>query len=279
MHINCLGKLIDLNQPKVMGILNITPDSFYDGGFHLQEIKWMNQVEKMITEGAHFIDIGACSSKPGAQFVSEIEEIQRLTPVLKGVLKHFPQALISVDTFRSEVAKQAISSGAALINDISAGHLDHKMFETIAELKVPYIMMHLRGTSTTMMQLTDYEDVVKEVLLYFSERVSLARRCGIHDLIIDPGFGFAKNQEQNYEVFAKLELFHTLELPILVGISRKSMIYKPLQSTPSEALNGTTILNALALQKGAQLLRVHDVKEAIECIKIHQLIHKSYENI
>jgi dihydropteroate synthase len=262
-----------------MGILNITPDSFYDGGFHLQEIKWMNQVEKMITEGAHFIDIGACSSKPGAQFVSEIEEIQRLTPVLKGVLKHFPQALISVDTFRSEVAKQAISSGAALINDISAGHLDHKMFETIAELKVPYIMMHLRGTSTTMMQLTDYEDVVKEVLLYFSERVSLARRYGIHDLIIDPGFGFAKNQEQNYEVFAKLELFHTLELPILVGISRKSMIYKPLQSTPSEALNGTTILNALALQKGAQLLRVHDVKEAIECIKIYQLIHKSYENI
>jgi dihydropteroate synthase len=279
MHINCLGKLIDLNQPKVMGILNITPDSFYDGGFHLQEIKWMNQVEKMLTEGAHFIDIGACSSKPGAQFVSEIEEIQRLTPVLKGVLKNFPQALISVDTFRSEVAKQAISSGAALINDISAGHLDHKMFETIAELKVPYIMMHLRGTSTTMMQLTDYEDVVKEVLLYFSERVSLARRYGIHDLIIDPGFGFAKNQEQNYEVFAKLELFHTLELPILVGISRKSMIYKPLQSTPSEALNGTTILNALALQKGAQLLRVHDVKEAIECIKIHQLIHKSYENI
>jgi dihydropteroate synthase len=279
MHINCLGKLIDLNQPKVMGILNITPDSFYDGGFHLQEIKWMNQVEKMLTEGAHFIDIGACSSKPGAQFVSEIEEIQRLTPVLKGVLKHFPQALISVDTFRSEVAKQAISSGAALINDISAGHLDHKMFETIAELKVPYIMMHLRGTSTTMMQLTVYEDVVKEVLLYFSERVSLARRYGIHDLIIDPGFGFAKNQEQNYEVFAKLELFHTLELPILVGISRKSMIYKPLQSTPSEALNGTTILNALALQKGAQLLRVHDVKEAIECIKIYQLIHKSYENI
>lgn len=279
MHINCLGKLIDLNQPKVMGILNITPDSFYDGGFHLQETNWMNQVEKMLTEGAHFIDIGACSSKPGAQFVSETEEIQRLMPVLKGVLKHFPQTLISIDTFRSEVAKQAISSGAALINDISAGHLDHKMFETIAELKVPYIMMHLRGTSTNMMQLTDYEDVVKEVLLYFSERVSLARRYGIHDIIIDPGFGFAKNQEQNYEVFAKLELFHTLELPILVGISRKSMIYKPLQSTPQDALNGTTILNALALQKGAQLLRVHDVKEAIECIKIHQLIHKSYENI
>lgn len=279
MHINCLGKLIDLNQPKVMGILNITPDSFYDGGFHLQETKWMNQVEKMLTEGAHFIDIGACSSKPGAQFVSETEEIQRLMPVLKGVLKHFPQTLISIDTFRSEVAKQAISSGAALINDISAGHLDHKMFETIAELKVPYIMMHLRGTSTNMMQLTEYEDVVKEVLLYFSERVSLARRYGIHDLIIDPGFGFAKNQEQNYEVFAKLELFHTLELPILVGISRKSMIYKPLQSTPQDALNGTTVLNALALQKGAQLLRVHDVKEAIECVKIHQLIHKSYENI
>lgn len=279
MHINCLGKLIDLNQPKVMGILNITPDSFYDGGFHLQETNWMNQVEKMLAEGAHFIDIGACSSKPGAQFVSETEEIQRLMPVLKGVLKHFPQTLISIDTFRSEVAKQAISSGAALINDISAGHLDHKMFETIAELKVPYIMMHLRGTSTNMMQLTDYEDVVKEVLLYFSERVSLARRYGIHDIIIDPGFGFAKNQEQNYEVFAKLELFHTLELPILVGISRKSMIYKPLQSTPQDALNGTTILNALALQKGAQLLRVHDVKEAIECIKINQLIHKSYENI
>lgn len=279
MFINCLGKLVDLTQPKVMGILNITPDSFYDGGFHFQEKKWLLQVEKMLKEGADLLDIGACSSKPGTSFVSEIEEKQRLMPVLNGVLKHFPEAIISIDTFRAEVARAAILEGAAIINDISAGNLDENMMQTVAALQVPYIMMHMRGTSEKMMQMTDYEDVVKEMLIYFSEKVQTARRLGIHDLILDPGFGFAKNLQQNFEVFAKLELFHTLNLPLLVGISRKSMIYKALDTIPQDALNGTSVLNTLALQKGAKILRVHDVKEAVECVQLTQLIPDFYENI
>jgi dihydropteroate synthase len=279
MYINCQGKLLDLSRPKVMGILNITPDSFYDGGFHLQERKWLNHAEKMLKEGADLLDLGACSSKPGATFVSEKEELQRLMPVLEGILKHFPETILSVDTFRSEVAKASILQGASIINDISAGNLDENMMPTVADLQVPYIMMHMRGTSETMMQMTDYEDIVKEMLFYFSEKAQKARRLGIHDLILDPGFGFAKNLQQNYEVFAKLDLFHTLQLPVLVGISRKSMIYKALDSLPQDALNGTSILNTLALQKGAQILRVHDVKEAVECVQLTQLIPDFYENI
>ncbi|HQV34856.1 MAG TPA: dihydropteroate synthase [Flavobacterium sp.] len=272
MLINCQGKLIDLATPKVMGILNVTPNSFYDGGKYKNESEIVKQVETMLVDGADFIDIGAYSSKPNAEFVSEEEEIARLIPVLKLVLKEFPTTLLSVDTFRSEVAKAAVKSGASIINDISAGGLDDKMMETIGKLQVPYIMMHMKGTPQTMTQLTQYDDIVKEMLFYFSEKVALARSFGINDLIIDPGFGFAKTVEQNFEIMQKLELFKVLELPILAGVSRKSMIYKPLDLTPEKALNGTTALNMIALTKGASILRVHDVKEAVECVKLFSLM-------
>ncbi|HQX02857.1 MAG TPA: dihydropteroate synthase [Flavobacterium sp.] len=272
MLINCQGKLIDLATPKVMGILNVTPNSFYDGGKYKNESEIVKQVETMLVDGADFIDVGAYSSKPNAEFVSEEEEIARLIPVLKLVLKEFPTTLLSVDTFRSEVAKAAVKSGASIINDISAGSLDDKMMETIGKLQVPYIMMHMKGTPQTMTQLTQYDDIVKEMLFYFSEKVALARSFGINDLIIDPGFGFAKTVEQNFEIMQKLELFKVLELPILAGVSRKSMIYKPLDLTPEKALNGTTALNMIALTKGASILRVHDVKEAVECVKLFSLM-------
>ena len=268
MTINCLGKLIDLTSPKVIGILNVTPNSFYDGGKHSDENRVLSQVEKMLSEGATFIDIGAYSSKPSAEFVSEEEEIKRLIPTIQLVLKHFPETLISVDTFRSNVAKAAIENGACIINDISAGSIDNNMMQTVAKLQVPYIMMHMKGNPQTMQSLANYENITKEMLFYFSEKVALARRFGINDLIIDPGFGFAKTKEQNFEVMNNLELFQMLELPILVGVSRKSMIYKTLETSADFALNGTTVLNTIALQKGANILRVHDVKEAIETIKL-----------
>jgi dihydropteroate synthase len=268
MTINCQGKLIDLATPKVMGILNVTPNSFYDGGSFNDEKSIVLQVEKMLGEGATFIDIGAYSSKPNAEFVSESEEIHRLVPIVQFVLKHFPKTLLSIDTFRSKVAEIAVDNGACIINDISAGSLDQNMMQTVAKLQVPYIMMHMKGTPQTMQSLAHYEDIVKEMLFYFSEKVSRARSFGINDLIIDPGFGFAKTVEQNYEVLQKMELLKILELPVLVGVSRKSMIYKPLETTPEFALNGTTILNTIALQKGATILRVHDVKEAVECVKL-----------
>ena len=264
--INCKGNLIDLSQPKVMGILNLTPDSFYDGGKYRDKIEIVSQVEKMLNDGATFIDVGAYSSKPNAAFVSEEEELVRLLPIIELLIENFPDILISVDTFRSQVAQKAIQKGAVIVNDISAGMLDEKMIETVAKLDVPYIMMHMRGNPQMMQSLTNYEDIVKEMIYYFSERINVARSFGINDLIIDPGFGFAKTLEQNYEVLKNLELFSILELPLLAGISRKSMIYKTLESSPEEALNGTTILNTIALQKEAKILRVHDVKEAMECI-------------
>ena len=273
MTINCKGQLIELSTPKVMGILNVTPNSFFDGGKYKNENEILSQVEKMIIEGATFIDIGAYSSKPNAEFVSEEEEISRIVPVINLILKHFPETILSIDTFRSEVAKASIENGAAIINDISAGHLDDKMLEVIGKYNVPYIMMHMRGTPQTMQTLTVYDDIVKEMLFYFSERIAKARSFGINDLIIDPGFGFAKKLEQNYEVFQKLELFNLLELPLLVGISRKSMIYKTLDTSIEEALNGTTVLNTLALTKGAKILRVHDVKEAMECVTLFNKIN------
>jgi dihydropteroate synthase len=268
MTINCIGKLIDLSVPKVMGILNVTPNSFYDGGKYIDEKSILNQVTKMIIEGATFIDIGAYSSKPGAEFVSEEEEIRRLIPVIELVLKHFSETLISIDTFRSTIAKIGIETGACMINDISAGSLDEKMLEMVAKLQVPYCMMHMKGNPQTMQSLAQYSNITKEMLFYFSEKVALARSLGINDLIIDPGFGFAKTLEQNFEVMKHLDLFQMLELPLLVGVSRKSMIYKTLEINPDVSLNGTTVLNTIALQKGANILRVHDVKEAIECIKL-----------
>jgi len=272
MTINCKGNLIDLTTPKIMGILNITPNSFYDGGKFQEETIILNQVEKLLNEGATFIDIGAYSSKPNAEFVSEEEELQRILPVLQQIIKQFPEVILSIDTFRAEVAKQCILNGAAMINDISAGHLDEKMLPTIAELQVPYIMMHMKGNPQTMQSLANYDDIVKEMIYYFSERIFEARKLGINDLIVDPGFGFAKTLEQNYEVMQKLDIFKQLELPLLVGISRKSMIYKTLETSAQEALNGTTFLHAIAFEKGANILRVHDVKEAVEGVKLFGML-------
>ena len=268
MTINCKGLLIDLSKPKVMGILNVTPNSFFDGGKYKYADEIVAQVQKMLSEGATFIDIGAYSSKPNAEFVSVEEEIARIVPIVELLVQQFPNILISIDTFRSEVAEACILKGAALINDISAGKLDELMLGVVAKYNVPYIMMHMRGTPQTMTTLTQYEDVVKEVLLYFSERIAAARSLGIHDLIVDPGFGFAKTLEQNYEVLQKMELLQQLELPILAGVSRKSMIYKVLNTNASQSLNGTTTLNTISLVKGASILRVHDVKEAVECVTL-----------
>ena len=274
MTINCKGKLIDLSTPKVMGILNITHNSFYDGGKYMEESEVLAQVKKMISEGADFIDLGAYSSKPKAEFVSENTELKRIVPIVSLILKHYPKTLISIDTFRSEVARVCIENGAAIINDISAGSVDDTMMETVAKYNVPYVMMHKRGTPETMQTLTNYDNIVKELIHYFSEKVALARSFGINDLIIDPGFGFAKTLDQNYEVLQKLELFNVLELPLLVGVSRKSMIYNLFKCTPDEALNGTTIINTLALTKGAKILRVHDVKQAVECVTMYNKINE-----
>lgn len=268
MTINCKGKLIDLSTPKIMGILNVTPDSFYDGGVYKEESKIVNRVKIILEEGATFIDVGAYSSKPNADEVSVDEELNRILPIIDVLLKHFPDIVISVDTFRAEVAKQCIDKGAALVNDISAGLLDEKMLETVANLNVPYIMMHMRGTPKTMQQQTNYNDILKDILFYFSERITKARALGIKDIILDPGFGFAKTTEQNFELLNILEGFKITNLPFLAGLSRKSMIYKTLQTSPTEALNGTTALNMIALQKGAAILRVHDVKEAMECVTL-----------
>lgn len=270
MTINCKGQLIDLSTPKVMGILNVTPDSFYDGGKNDSEQIIIDKVQKMLNDGATFIDIGAYSSKPNAEFVSEEEELDRILPIVRLLVNVFPTIIISIDTFRSKVAKASIQSGASIINDISAGNLDKDMLQTVADLKVPYIMMHMKGDPKTMQSLTDYNDIIKEMLFYFSERINKARSLGISDIIVDPGFGFAKTTEQNFEVMNQLELFQMLELPLLSGISRKSMIYKTLGNTPQEALNGTTVLNTVSLIKGANILRVHDVKEAVEAVKLFE---------
>lgn len=268
MTINCNGQLIDLTIPKVMGILNVTPDSFYDGGNFQNQNKILHHVEKMLNDGATFIDIGAYSSRPDAEHISESEESQRLLPVIKLLVKTFPNILISVDTFRSNIARQSIDHGACIINDISAGSLDDAMMTTVADLKVPYIMMHMKGTPQMMKQLTQYEHLLKDILFYFSEKIAAARALGIVDMIIDPGFGFAKTTSQSFELLNHLELFQVLDLPILAGLSRKSMIYITLDATSKDALNGTSVLNTIALQKGASILRVHDVKEAVECVKL-----------
>lgn len=251
-----------------MGILNLTPDSFYDGGKYKNESEILSQVYMMLKNGATFIDVGAYSSRPGAIDISVDEEKSRLIPIIELIIKEFPEALISIDTFRSQIAKLGIDSGAALINDISAGKLDSNMMATVAKLRVPYIMMHMKGTPQTMTTETQYENLIEDIIFYFSERLSEARKHGIIDTIIDPGFGFAKTHEQNFELLNHLDLFKNLDRPILVGLSRKSMIYKTLNTTPSEALNGTSILNTIALQKGANIVRVHDVKEAVECVEL-----------
>ncbi len=268
MFINCKGQLIDLSEPKVMGIINITPDSFYRGSRANSDKDILKKAEQMLKEGATFLDLGAYSSRPGAQDISEEEELERMLPAVEAILKEFPEAVLSIDSFRSRIAKESIETGAAIVNDISAGKLDENMLKTIAELQVPYIMMHMKGTPQNMKEQNQYDDLLSEVLFYFSERIAEARKLGINDLIIDPGFGFAKNISQNFELLAKLNLFKNLELPLLAGLSRKSMIWKKLHIPPENALNGTTSLNTIALLKGANILRVHDVKEAMECIKL-----------
>ncbi|UYW02183.1 dihydropteroate synthase [Flavobacterium agricola] len=266
--INCKGKLMSFDEPKVMGILNITPDSFFDGGKYKSDADFLNQTEKMLTEGAAIIDVGAYSSRPDAVFVSEQEEIERLIPIVSAITQRFPEAVLSIDTFRAQVAQAAIDAGAAIINDIAAGLLDDNMLAVVGKNKVPYIMMHMRGNPQTMKDLHQYEDITKEMIQYFSERIAAAHAHQITDIIIDPGFGFSKTTDQNYEVLNNLDVFHILEYPILSALSRKSMIYKFLGTKPAEALNGTTVLHTISLLKGAKLLRAHDVKEAVECIKL-----------
>ena len=266
MTINCKGALINLASPKVMGILNLTPDSFYDGGKYKNSSDVLLQVEKMLTQGATFIDVGAYSSRPGATDISEDEELQRIVPIVELLLKNFPEALISIDTFRSKVASKCLETGACIVNDISAGKLDEAMLDVVFKHQVPYIMMHMKGTPQDMKNRTNYTDILKEMLHYFSERVNVARAKKINDIIIDTGFGFAKNATQNFSVLENLNLFKTFDLPILSGLSRKSMIYKTLKTSPEKALNGTTALNMLALERGTNILRVHDVKEAIQCV-------------
>lgn len=268
MTINCKGNLIDLTTPKVMGIINITPDSFYTGSRNKSDSLLLKNAEKMLQEGATFIDIGGYSTRPGAAEVTTEEELRRVLPAVELLLRNFPEVLISVDTFRSEVADHCLKAGAAMINDISAGNLDDRMPEIVAKHQVPYIMMHMRGNPQTMSSLNEYSDMIQEILFYFSERVKMARDHGINDIIIDPGFGFSKNIEQNFEILNNLELFCNLELPILIGLSRKSTIYKTLNYEPEDALNGTTVLNTVALLNGASILRVHDVKEAMEAVKL-----------
>lgn len=268
LSLNCKGQLIDLSTPKVMGILNITPDSFYDGGLFKDPKSILAQAEKLILEGATFIDIGAYSSRPGADFVSENEELQRIIPVVELILKQFPNVLISIDSFRAKVVRECVDAGAVISNDISAGHLDDQMMKTVGELKIPYIMMHMRGTPQTMQTLTNYNHLINAIYGYFSERIQLAKQHRIMDLVIDPGFGFAKTLSQNYELLGNMAFFQNLNCPMLCGVSRKSMIYKTLDCTAKEALNGTTALNMVSLLNGASILRVHDVKEAMECVKL-----------
>ena len=267
--INCRGTLIDFNQPKVMGILNITPDSFYDGGKYSTPEQILEKAETMISDGADILDIGAYSSRPGAQHISEEEELNRLIPVVETIRKNIPRAIISIDTFRAEIARIMIENYEAdIINDISGGDMDDKMFETIALLKVPYIIMHMQGTPQTMQQSAIYNDVVRDILFSFSKKIDKLTLLGVNDIIIDPGFGFAKTIDHNYELLSRLEEFKIIELPLLAGLSRKSMIYKTLETSPDNALTGTIALNMVALQKGADILRVHDVGEAKEVITI-----------
>ena len=268
MTINCNQKLIDLSTPKVMGILNVTPDSFFDGGKYKNEKDILIQVEKMLYEGASFIDVGAYSSRPGAKHISEEEELNRILPVIKLITKEFSNALISVDTFRSEVAYQTINEGAAIINDISGGKMDENMFSTVAKLQVPYIMMHMKGTPQNMQQNPEYKNVVTEVISFFAEQLFKLKELKVNDVIVDVGFGFGKTIEHNFKLLKKLALFKSLDVPVLTGVSRKSMLYKTLEITPQEALNATTVANTVALLKGTNILRVHDVKEAVEAVKI-----------
>jgi dihydropteroate synthase len=274
--ININGNLIDLSTPLVMGIVNITPDSFFQESRKQSESEIVNRVRQILEEGGRIIDIGGQSTSPTSSLITATEEFYRLEPALRIIRKEFPDAILSVDTFYSEVAKPAVEKyGVNIINDISGGQIDGKMFDTVARLNVPYILMHMRGTPQTMQQHTGYDNLIQEILYYFSERIAKLNLLGVNDIIIDPGFGFSKTMDQNYQLMAYLKYFNIFEVPILAGISRKSMIYKLLECSPQESLNGTTVLNTVALLSGAAILRVHDVKEAVECVKIAKKISNS----
>ncbi|MCK4630794.1 MAG: dihydropteroate synthase [Bacteroidales bacterium] len=269
------GQLIDFSVPKVMGVLNVTPDSFYDGGRYTAEKKIASKVEKMIVEGADFIDVGAYSSRPGATIISYEEEVRRLSETIKVLKSRFPAIIISIDTFRSGIARKMVEEYEAdMINDISAGDMDKEMFSTIADLQIPYVMMHMQGTPQTMQKNPKYENVVKDIINVFAGKVEELKLLGVDDVILDPGFGFGKNLDHNYKLMNGLGLFAVLNKPIMVGVSRKSMIGKLLGCTPDEALNGTVVLNTVALMKGIDILRVHDVKEAVEAIKIVEKLNE-----
>ena len=275
MEINIKGNLLDLNKPKIMGILNVTPDSFFDGGLYNTEKKVDTQVMKMIEDGMDILDVGGYSSRPGAKEISINEEINRVIPVVKFLRKTYPKLILSVDTFRSEVARNCLDLGIDIINDISAGCIDKNILDVVAEYNCPYIMMHMKGTPQTMQINPEYENLIKELLIYFAKRIYLAREKGIIDIIVDPGFGFGKTLDHNYTIMKKIENFKLLDLPILVGISRKSFITKQLDIDKKDSLNGTTALNMYFLEKNINILRVHDVKEAKECIMLHEKIKSS----
>lgn len=273
MHMNCKGKLIDLTKPKVMGILNSTPDSFFSGSRVGNLDAALKVAEQMLTDGVDFLDVGGMSTRPNSDEVSENEELNRVIPLFEVILKEFPDALISVDTYRSKVAKEAVNAGAALVNDISAGSMDGEMFSTMAELKVPYILMHMQGKPKTMQQNPTYENVVIEINQFFSEKIRELNELGVNDILLDPGFGFGKTVEHNYELMQNLNLLGFEKFPLLVGVSRKSMVTRLLNVSATEALNGTTALHMIALERGAKILRVHDVKEAKEVVQIWETLY------
>lgn len=266
--LNCKGRLLIIDKPVVMGIINVTPDSFYSGSRKPLSDEVLRQAEKMIKEGAAIIDIGGQSTRPGSEEIGDEEELLRVTPAIEAISKSFPESFISIDTYHSKVAAEAVSAGASLVNDISSGTLDEQMIQVVAALHVPYIAMHMRGTPKTMQQYATYDDVTLEVLDFFIKKTEECRRAGINDIIVDVGFGFAKTIAHNFSLLKNLSVFKILEKPLLAGLSRKATVYKTLGITPEEALNGTTALNTVALINGASILRVHDVKEAVEAVKL-----------
>ena len=275
MTINIKGTLLDLTKPKIMGILNITPDSFFDGGDYNSEYKILNQVEKMLSEGADIIDVGGHSSRPGAKKITIEKETERVIPIIKLITGKFKNTIISIDTFRSEIARKAIEAGASIINDISGGDLDNKMYEVAGELKVPYIIMHMKGVPSNMQNNTEYDNVIFDIIKNLSYKIDLAKKAGIVDIIIDPGFGFGKSLKDNFKILKNLSSFKQLNQPIMVGLSRKSMIYKILESSAKNVLNGTTCLNSISLNNGANIIRVHDVKEAKETVKLIEFMNEN----
>jgi dihydropteroate synthase len=277
--LNLKGKLVTIDHPWVMGIINITPDSFYGGSRVNDEKTLVQRVRAMLADGADMLDVGACSTRPGSASVDAQGEMERLQWALAVIRREAPDVILSVDTYRADVARRCVEEwGADIINDISGGTLDDKMFETIARLHVPYVLMHMRGTPETMSSMIDYDNVAADVLEWMARRIDELRQMGVADVIADPGFGFAKNVEQNYELLARLDAFHALEAPLLVGVSRKRMIYTPLNCAADEALNGTTVINTIALQQGAHILRVHDVRAAVEAVKLTTMLRQAAIN-